>query len=88
MKALPYKPEKPHVAKCGAVASVERGDWGSPWWLPTEPAVYLDALGRKRGGWHGRRWLRFRCNDSACDASVLVREDDVLRLLPLGKVSR
>jgi len=84
------KLEVPHRNVCSAMAAVNRGEWGSPWWMPMnygdapKNTVHRDAIGRKGGS---RRWIVLRCNSSVnepCPAVMLVEEDSFYELVPTG----
>lgn len=56
-----------------------KGIWESPW-------AYINAVhyrakdGTKRS--KSDRWREIICNDPECDAAFLVRESDILSLMP------
>ena len=77
---------KDHVPNCSAVATVERGDWDTPWFLCGKndasagrsygyQTVRRDSIGRQNGGCHS--WAVFICNDTNCDANGIVRVGDI-----------
>jgi len=73
------KLDVPHEDECGAVAAVERGDWGSPWFWSTFGTDGVqhekrDSLGRRGGS---RRWVPLICNSTSCPGRLLVLVTDV-----------
>lgn len=71
---------KGHAKNCTAVATVKRGIWSTPWYMPTfgEKHVYRDSIGRRtRNPNWGYRWMEFRCNSTACPAHGVVAVSDI-----------
>lgn len=74
-----------HEKGCTGLASVERGDWSHPWFLPmgsgpSYPSVVLrrDSICRRlRPGAMGERWAEMVCNDTGCPARLLVAVSDI-----------
>ncbi len=69
-----------HVAECPALASVDAGDWDTPYWYPGGIVRRArDGSNRKHGA---TRFLMIQCNSYGCHAEVLVKIDDVLVQVP------
>jgi hypothetical protein len=72
--------EHDHEPGCSALATVKRGQWTTPWWMPGE-VVYRAKDGRRRK--HGsRRFYVVQCNAHGCPARALVRETEICELVP------
>jgi hypothetical protein len=78
-KKIGFKIIKEHSRHCHALVAVADGKWNTPWWLPGK-YVTRDSLGRKNHGCY--MWLILECNCMSCDASAIVKVDDILSLLP------
>ena len=69
-----------HAPHCAAVEAFASGQWASPW------SSYPSDAGAYFGNAHGVRtrqgarhvWLRFRCNDGACPAQLIVNGEWVV----------
>lgn len=68
-----------HAPDCRAMAEVRRGGWDTPWYF-TGKFENRDTLGRRNHGY--TRWHIVACNATNCTASVLIREDWLLKGIP------
>lgn len=88
MKRKPYEPVLlgEHISTCYAIKEQIRGFWRTPW-AYLERVEYRDSLGRfvRRGG---KRWWWIKCNCSECPAAVLVCEEQILGMLPAGRIAK
>ncbi len=66
-----------HKKGCLSLKNYNTRIWDTPW-AYLKKAVWLDKSGGKRGRFHKYRWWIVICNDSDCDARILVKEDDIL----------
>jgi hypothetical protein len=53
------------------------------WWMPGE-IRWLDSLGRVNHGGGYHRWHVLQCNNGACPAEAVVREDTITALVPMA----
>jgi hypothetical protein len=70
----------PHVKDCSSLQQVKQGFWPTPWFIQGR-YERRDKIGRKHP--HGSyRWFVAECNSTKCAAELLVKSDDIERLLP------
>lgn len=64
-----------HRPGCLALKTRNEGRWKTPWaTIKTTRFLNVNGCGK---GWH--LWAEFGCNDIACPAKLLVREEDILK---------
>lgn len=80
-----FRLEHDHNADCAYVTHPVNGD--HPYTPDTDNmhAWNLNKRGGRRGAW---TWYRFRCNDTRCPATVLVRIDVLAELVSSGVEDR
>ena len=71
---LAVKRSRLHANGCPGQKLVRDGEWDSVWVLP--------ELGRVRNGRKHDEYLEWRCNAPDCHASIRVRHEDILVLMP------
>lgn len=82
-RALGFRVLTGHSKDCYAIKNTRNGSWSTPWAYMSEPIEYRDAIGRRCKSGH-YRWLHVRCNCTHCPAWGIVRENDILEMLPHG----
>jgi hypothetical protein len=78
-KTLTTKLLVPHRADCSACRMVRSKQWFTPWAYVGD-SFWLASDGSHRG--HSTRWLKVRCNDTACPGLLIVRDHDICHQLP------
>lgn len=71
----------PHVPDCAATRYTRQGIWATPWAYFGD-MEQRDRLGREYADKRGERWIRLRCNNISCRATLVVAEIDLLMQLP------
>ena len=67
-----------HRKGCRALEYVSKGTWATPWSYPR--LLWRDRAGGKRSNM--TLWLSIRCNTTDCPGLLMVKNDDLLALLP------
>ena len=74
---------KRHGARCCSIDEVRSGELLTPWGGAVG-LVFRDIFGRSQTG-GTTLWLCITCNSPGCSAEVLIRFNDLLKLLPVGE---
>lgn len=76
-----------HRKSCIAVREVRRKVWNTCW-AYLDSVLWLSRSARKTKHNNYNRFWKVRCNDPCCKATLLIREDVILKMLPLGKMKK